>query len=117
MCEHGLQSQCETTQVREQGMGAALFGYTKLYGEVPGGQAELLRAPRYMSSRRSSVLPGGIGTAGSEPRSTSRRSGRVDREIGFAAADFRAAPALTWRAPLRSRQALARLRAAARPCP
>src|SRR5205085_570228 len=25
--------------------GAALFGYTKLYGEVPGGQAELLRVP------------------------------------------------------------------------
>ena len=37
MCDHGLQTQCETTQVREQGMGAALFGYTKLYGEVPGG--------------------------------------------------------------------------------
>jgi threonine dehydrogenase-like Zn-dependent dehydrogenase len=46
MCEHGLQSQCETTQVREQGMGAALFGYTKLYGQVPGGQAELLRVPQ-----------------------------------------------------------------------
>jgi threonine dehydrogenase-like Zn-dependent dehydrogenase len=46
MCEHGLQSQCETTQVREQGMGAALFGYTKLYGEVPGGQAEFLRVPQ-----------------------------------------------------------------------
>jgi threonine dehydrogenase-like Zn-dependent dehydrogenase len=46
MCDHGLQSQCETTQVRDQGMGAALFGYTKLYGEVPGGQAELLRVPQ-----------------------------------------------------------------------
>jgi threonine dehydrogenase-like Zn-dependent dehydrogenase len=46
MCEHGLQSQCETTQVRDQGMGAALFGYTKLYGQVPGGQAELLRVPQ-----------------------------------------------------------------------
>ena len=45
MCAGGLQSQCETTQVREQGMGAALFGYTKLYGEVPGGQAEYLRVP------------------------------------------------------------------------
>jgi threonine dehydrogenase-like Zn-dependent dehydrogenase len=45
MCENGLQSQCETTQVREQGKGAALFGYTKLYGQVPGGQAELLRVP------------------------------------------------------------------------
>jgi threonine dehydrogenase-like Zn-dependent dehydrogenase len=45
MCSQGLQSQCETTQQREQGMGAALFGYTKLYGEVPGGQAEFLRVP------------------------------------------------------------------------
>jgi threonine dehydrogenase-like Zn-dependent dehydrogenase len=46
MCEHGLQSQCETTQVRDQGMGAALFGYTRLYGQVPGGQAEFLRVPQ-----------------------------------------------------------------------
>ena len=46
MCDHGLQSQCETTQVREQGMGAALFGYTTLYGQVPGGQAEFLRVPQ-----------------------------------------------------------------------
>ena len=45
MCAEGLQSQCETTQVREQGTGAALFGYTKLYGAVPGGQAEFLRVP------------------------------------------------------------------------
>jgi threonine dehydrogenase-like Zn-dependent dehydrogenase len=45
MCSEGLHSQCETTQMREQGMGAALFGYTKLYGQVPGGQAELLRVP------------------------------------------------------------------------
>jgi threonine dehydrogenase-like Zn-dependent dehydrogenase len=46
MCGQGLHSQCETTQVREEGMGAALFGYTKLYGEVPGGQAEFLRVPQ-----------------------------------------------------------------------
>ena len=45
MCSQGLHSQCETTQVHDQGMGAALFGYTKLYGEVPGGQAEFLRVP------------------------------------------------------------------------
>jgi threonine dehydrogenase-like Zn-dependent dehydrogenase len=43
MCAQGLQTQCDTTQVREHGMGAALFGYTKLYGQVPGGQAEYLR--------------------------------------------------------------------------
>ena len=46
MCSHDLQSQCETTQVREHGKGAALFGYTKLYGAVPGGQAEYLRVPQ-----------------------------------------------------------------------
>ena len=46
MCERGLQTQCETTQVREEGMGAALFGYTKLYGNVDGGQAEYLRVPQ-----------------------------------------------------------------------
>jgi threonine dehydrogenase-like Zn-dependent dehydrogenase len=46
MCQQKLYSQCETTQVTEQGKGAALFGYTKLYGEVPGGQAELLRVPQ-----------------------------------------------------------------------
>jgi threonine dehydrogenase-like Zn-dependent dehydrogenase len=45
MCGQGLHSQCETTQVREQGNGASLFGYTKLYGQVPGGQAEYLRVP------------------------------------------------------------------------
>jgi threonine dehydrogenase-like Zn-dependent dehydrogenase len=45
MCDQQLYTQCETTQVRDQGMGAALFGYTKLYGQVPGGQAELLRVP------------------------------------------------------------------------
>ena len=45
MCDQQLYTQCETTQVRDQGMGAALFGYSKLYGEVPGGQAEYLRVP------------------------------------------------------------------------
>jgi threonine dehydrogenase-like Zn-dependent dehydrogenase len=46
MCERGLFAQCETTQVREHGKGASLFGYTKLYGGVPGGQAEYLRVPQ-----------------------------------------------------------------------
>ena len=45
MCDQGLHSQCETTQVRDQGMGASLFGFSKLYGEVAGGQAEFLRVP------------------------------------------------------------------------
>jgi threonine dehydrogenase-like Zn-dependent dehydrogenase len=46
MCDRGLQSQCETTQNRDQGTGAALFGYSKLYGQVAGGQAEYLRVPQ-----------------------------------------------------------------------
>ena len=46
MCQRGLFAQCETTQVRDQGKGAALFGYTSLYGSVPGGQAEYLRVPQ-----------------------------------------------------------------------
>jgi threonine dehydrogenase-like Zn-dependent dehydrogenase len=46
MCIRGLYAQCETTQVREQGKGAALFGYTSLYGSVPGGQAQLLLVPQ-----------------------------------------------------------------------
>ncbi len=45
MCKRGLQSQCETTQVHDQGSGAALFGFSELYGSVPGGQAEFLRVP------------------------------------------------------------------------
>ena len=46
MCSIGLQSQCETTQVHEHGTGGSLFGYTKLYGQVAGGQAEYLRVPQ-----------------------------------------------------------------------
>ena len=46
MCSRGLFAQCETTQVRDQGKGAALFGYTSLYGSVPGGQAQYLRVPQ-----------------------------------------------------------------------
>jgi threonine dehydrogenase-like Zn-dependent dehydrogenase len=46
MCSRGLFAQCETTQVTKFGKGASLFGYTELYGSVPGGQAELLRVPQ-----------------------------------------------------------------------
>ncbi|CAM04772.1 Zn-binding alcohol dehydrogenase [Saccharopolyspora erythraea NRRL 2338] len=46
MCRRGLHAQCETTQNTDQGCGASLFGYTKLYGQVPGGQAEYLRVPQ-----------------------------------------------------------------------
>ena len=46
MCSRGLYAQCETTQNRDTGKGASLFGYTSLYGAVPGGQAEYLRVPQ-----------------------------------------------------------------------
>ncbi len=46
MCSRGFHAQCETTQNRRQGKGAALFGYTKLYGQIPGAQAEYLRVPQ-----------------------------------------------------------------------
>lgn len=45
MCSRGLCAQCETTQNHEHGKGASLFGYTSLYGAVPGGQAERVRVP------------------------------------------------------------------------
>ena len=45
MCKRGFQSQCETTQVRKYDKGATLFGYSRLYGSLPGGQAEYLRVP------------------------------------------------------------------------
>jgi threonine dehydrogenase-like Zn-dependent dehydrogenase len=46
MCERQFFAQCETTQNRDTEKGASLFGYTKLYGQVPGGQAEFLRVPQ-----------------------------------------------------------------------
>ncbi|KQX07623.1 MULTISPECIES: alcohol dehydrogenase catalytic domain-containing protein [unclassified Leifsonia] len=46
MCRRGLTTQCETTQNRASGTGADLYGYTELYGSVPGGQAEYLRVRR-----------------------------------------------------------------------
>ena len=55
-CEQQLYSQCETTRDRGKlaeaasllgrGKGASLFGYTHVYGAVPGGQAEYLRVPQ-----------------------------------------------------------------------
>ena len=46
MCRRGLTTQCETTQNRDTGTGADLYGYTELYGSVPGGQAQCLRVRR-----------------------------------------------------------------------
>ena len=45
-CRAGLMSQCLTTCDTEHGTGAALLGYSKLYGHVPGAQAEYLRVPQ-----------------------------------------------------------------------
>jgi threonine dehydrogenase-like Zn-dependent dehydrogenase len=46
MCSKALYAHCETTQNTQTGKGASLFGYTSLYGSVPGGQAEYLRVPQ-----------------------------------------------------------------------
>ena len=46
MCRNNLMAQCETTQQHAHDTGAALFGYTRLYGSVPGAQAEYLRVPQ-----------------------------------------------------------------------
>ena len=84
----GSTTQCETTQVREEGTGAALFGYSKLYGSVPGGQAEYLRVPYAQnttnqgargSAGRSVRVPLGRpadGVAGRPVRRRARRAGR-----------------------------------------
>ncbi len=45
MCSRQLFSQCETTQNLKGRKGAALFGFTHMYGGVAGAQAEYLRVP------------------------------------------------------------------------
>ncbi len=55
-CDQHLYSQCENTRDKGKlargvnllgrGRGASLFGYTHVYGAVPGGQAEYLRVPQ-----------------------------------------------------------------------
>jgi len=53
-CDMNLQAACETTNPgrgailnkKQIPSGAALFGYSHLYGGLPGGQAELVRVPR-----------------------------------------------------------------------
>jgi threonine dehydrogenase-like Zn-dependent dehydrogenase len=53
-CERELYAACETTNTgrgailnkKETRPGAALFGYSHLYGGIPGGQAELVRVPQ-----------------------------------------------------------------------
>ncbi len=59
MCRRGLTTQCRTTRQRDKGTGAALYGYTELYGSIPGGQAERLRVPLadYNATRIGTDLP------------------------------------------------------------
>lgn len=59
MCARGLTTQCETTQNRATDSGASLYGYTSLYGSVPGGQAERLRVPLadFNATKVGSALP------------------------------------------------------------
>jgi threonine dehydrogenase-like Zn-dependent dehydrogenase len=55
-CDQDLYSQCETTRdtgklaesvnLLGRGRGASLFGYTHVYGAIPGGQADYLRVPQ-----------------------------------------------------------------------
>ena len=53
-CEHELTAACENTNSGRGAIinkkqippGAALFGYSHLYGGVPGGQAEYVRVPK-----------------------------------------------------------------------
>ncbi|MEA2687253.1 MAG: hypothetical protein QOE93_2448 [Actinomycetota bacterium] len=45
-CQDQMYSQCETTQNLEGRKAASLIGYTKLYGHIPGAQAEFLRVPQ-----------------------------------------------------------------------
>jgi threonine dehydrogenase-like Zn-dependent dehydrogenase len=53
-CQHDLFAACETTNtgrgaiINKKGIppGAALFGYSHLYGGIPGGQADYVRVPK-----------------------------------------------------------------------
>jgi hypothetical protein len=50
MCDRALYSQCETTQVTAHGTGAALFGYSKLYGQVPADRPSISGFRRHSSA-------------------------------------------------------------------
>ena len=80
MCDHGLQSQCETTQNRDSGTGASLFGYTKLYGQVPGGAGRTAAG----ATRRLRADQGAGGTTGRSLRVPVRRhaDGMAGRRVG-----------------------------------
>ena len=100
MCTRGLHSQCETTQNRDTGTGASLLGYSKLYGQVPGGQAELLRVPvRRHAADQGAARPGGRPLPVPLRRAAHRVAGRrVRRRRGRAARCWSSAPArsATW---------------------
>ena len=64
-------AQCETTQNTASGKGASLFGYTSLYGAVPGGQAEYVRVPH--ADFGPIVMPDELPTSASSTSPTSCR--------------------------------------------
>ena len=95
MCSRGLFAQCETTQNREYGKGASLFGYTDMYGAVPGGQAEYLRVPQAQFGPVK--VPDGVPTSATSTCPTScrprgRRSSIADVPEGGTVAVFGLGP-------------------------
>ena len=82
MCDQQLFTQCETTQVRNEGMGAALFGYSELYGQVPGGRADC-SASRKHSSPTSKSRTGRRIHGSSTCPTFCRRHGRQSRMPTF----------------------------------
>ena len=88
MCARGLFSQCETTQVRAQGTGASLFGFTQALragprrtGTVRAGAAGTVRPgrrPGRREPRRALPVPLGRAAHGLAGRRVRRRPGRRD---------------------------------------
>ena len=75
MCDRGLHVAVRDHPGARAGIGAALFGYTKLYGQVPGGQAEYLRVPQAQFGPIK--VPEGLPTiASSSSRTSCRPPGR-----------------------------------------
>ncbi|MRX74037.1 alcohol dehydrogenase catalytic domain-containing protein [Bacillus lacus] len=44
-CEHDMESQCDHVESNPHGDTGGYFGYTEMFGNHPGGQAEYLRVP------------------------------------------------------------------------
>jgi len=110
MCDQKLFTQCETTQVHEEDMGAALFGYTKLYGQVPGGQAQYLRVPQAQNTRsrcRKARPTSGSSTSRTCSRPRGRRSSTPTSRRRAASSSSAWARSATWPAGSRCTRASA----------